>query len=146
MKSAYPDPNRVWQRVLAPDPTEQQTLQMLLRQLSLDIAYLSQRSKAPEDPVAAQLIREYTGQLHSLRGILLLTGGSIPADAAGAADHSLRRCFDHAMRRLGAYQLRSSDPVYGPVFRQLAEQTGQHCFLLTRLLGKGLHGRKEKGR
>lgn len=146
MRSIHPDPNRVWQRVLSPEPKELQTLQMLLRQLSLDLAYLSQRSKNQEDPVAAQLIREYAGQKHSLKGILLLTGGSIPGEATGAADHSLRRCFDHALRRLGEYQLRSSDPVYGPVFRQLAEQTGQHCFRITQLLGKELPGRKEKGR
>ena len=146
MKPTDPNPDRVWQRVLSPEPKEQQTLQLLLRQLSLDIVYLSQRNKLPEDPVAALLIREYTGQLHSLKGILLLSGSSIPREATEAAGHSLRRCFDHALHRLSQYQLRASDPVYGPVFRELAAQTGQHCFRLTQLLGKRLHEGKEKGR
>ena len=135
MKPKYPDAARVWQRVLPPEPREQQTLQTLMRQLHLDMAYLKQRSKGGEDPTVGLLIREYTGQLHSLRGILLLTGGSLPRESGGMTDHSLSRCFDHALQRLAAWQLRSADPVFGPVFRKLAQQTEHHCFCLTQLLG-----------
>jgi hypothetical protein len=142
MRSEYPDPGRVWQRVLQTEPQEQQTLQMLLRQLSMDLAFLKRHPVAKDDP----LIMEYAEQLHSLKGILLLTGGSIPRDTASVSEHSLQRCFDHGLRRLSAYQLRTSDPVYGPVFRELAAQTGQHCFRITQLLGRSLQGGKEKGR
>ena len=49
------------------------------------------------------LIREYTGQLHCLKGILILTGGTVPRTAPTCPpDHSLRRCFDGALQRLGA--------------------------------------------
>ena len=136
MKSHYPDAGRVWQRVLTTEPQEQQTLQMLIRQLQLDILYLKHRAKAGDDSVPGLLIREYTGQLQSLRGIVRLVGGNLPKDPGGAADHSLSRCFNHALQRLGAYQLRSSDPVYGPVFRDLARQTEQHCRYVAQLLGQ----------
>lgn len=135
MKSKYPNPAQVWQRVHPPEPQEQQTLQSIIRQLALDIAYLKRHSKGGEDPSAGWLIREYTAQLHSLRGILLLTGGHLPREAGTAADHSLRQCYDHALQRLAAYQLRSADPVYGPVFRELAGQTQRHCLTITQLLG-----------
>lgn len=135
MKRNTPDAARVWQRVLSPGPQEQQSLQMLLRQLSLDHAYLQRLSKA-DDRFPGQLLQEYADQLRCLRGILALTGGSIPRPSpASPPEHSLSRCYDHALQRLGAYQLRSSDPVYGPVFRDLAQQTEHHCRWITELLG-----------
>ena len=138
MKSKYPDAARVWQRVLAPGPQGQQTLQMLLRQLSLDTAYLKKLSKAGEDPTLGLLIREYTGQSHCLRGILMLTGGSLPRSATGPlTENSLSRCYDHALQRLAAWRLRSADPVYGPVFQDLSRQTERHCRCIAELLGSG---------
>lgn len=135
MKSNYPDPSQVWQRVHPPEPSEQQSLQLLIRQLQQDLGYLKQRYQTGEDPTAGQLIKEYTGQIRSLRGILLLTGGNLPRQTTSPEAHSLSRCFDQAHRRLSAYQLRSSDPVYGPVFRELARQAEQHCFRITQLIG-----------
>lgn len=136
MKSNYPNASRVWQRVLPPEPQEQQSVQMLMRQLSLDLAYLRQRANTGEDSVSGVLIREYRAQLQTLNGILRLTGGHSPREAGAAADHSLSRCFDNALRRLGAYQLRSADPVYGPVFRDLARQTEQHCRFIMQMTGQ----------
>ena len=129
MKQKYPDASRVWQRVLPQEPREQQSLQMLLRQLSLDCAYLKRLGKS------GLLLQEYTDQQSCLKGILFLTGSSLPRDGGSPADHSLSRCYDHALQRLAAYQLRSSDPVYGPVFRDLAHQTEHHCRLIAELLG-----------
>lgn len=137
MKPKYPDAARVWQRVLPTVPEEQKSLQMLLWQLSLDQAFFKQLAKNPEEPMLGQLLREYAGQYHCLKGILTLSGGRFPRKApTSPPDHSLRRCFDHALQRLGAFQLRSSDPVYGPVFRDLARQTEYHCRCITQLLGK----------
>lgn len=135
MRPKYPDAARVWQRVHPSEPQEQQTLQMMIRQLSMDITYLKQRNKTGDDPTVGQLIREYAKQLHSLRGILILTGSSLPREAGAIPDHSLHRCYDHALQRLAAYQLRSSDPVYGPVFRELSTETAHCCFCITQLLG-----------
>jgi hypothetical protein len=102
---------------------------MLLRQLSLDCTYLKRLGKS------SPLLQEYTDQQNCLKGILFLTGGRLPREGGNPADHSLRRCYEHALQRLGAYQLRSSDPVYGPVFRDLAQQTEHHCRLIAELLG-----------
>ena len=135
MKPNFPDAAQVWQRVLSQEPTEPQSLQMLMRQLSLDLAYLKHRTKNSRNSIPELLIREYAEQLHALKGIALLTGSSFPREVTGIADHSLQRCYDHGLLRLGAYQLRTSDPVYGPVFRCLARQTEQHCLRITQLLG-----------
>ena len=135
MKPKHPDAARVWQRVFSSEPTQQLSLQMLMRQLSQDIAYLKHRSKGGGDSTAELLIREYADQLQALKGIALLTGTPLPREVTGTADHSLQRCYDHTLQRLGAYQLRTSDPVYGPVFRCLARQTERHCLRITQLLG-----------
>jgi hypothetical protein len=102
---------------------------MLLRQLSLDHAFLKRL------PKSGTLLQEYADQQNCLKGILSLTGGSLPREGGNMADHSLRRCYDHALQRLSAWQLRSSDPVYGPVFRDLAQQTEHHCRLIAELIG-----------
>ena len=147
MNGKHTDAARVWQRVLAPAPQEQQTLQFLARQLSLDQGYLKQLSKGNDDRTLGQLVQEYASQLRCLRGILKLSGGSLPGHVpASPPDHSLGRCFDHALQRLAACQIRSSDPVYGPVFRELAKQTEHHCRCITELLGSNLKEGKEKGR
>lgn len=129
MKPKYPDASRVWQRVLPQEPQEQQSLQMLLRQLSLDHAFLKRL------PKGGSLLQDYADQQNCLKGILILTGGNLPREGGSMSEHSLRNCYDHALQRLAAYQLRSSDPVYGPVFRDLARQTEHHCRLITELLG-----------
>ena len=136
MNSKYPHADQVWQRVLAPGPGEQQSLQMLLRQLSMDTAYLKRLARGNEGPVLTRLLQEYASQQGCLKGILKLTSGSLPRSVTGTLpDHSLRRCFDHGLQRLAAFQLRTADPVYGPVFRDLARQTETHCRLITELLG-----------
>ena len=132
MKTNYPNPSRVWQRVHPPELREPPTLQILLQQLMQDSTYLRQLLKSNDQP----LVQEYTRQQHCLRGILILSGGNLPRTSpAIPRDQSLSRCYSHALQRLSAYQLRSSDPVYGPVFRNLAQQTEHHCRLITELLG-----------
>lgn len=147
MKPNSPDAARVWQRVLAPVPQEQQTLQLLFRQLRLDHEYLKRLAKSGEDRLPTLLVQEYLGQLQCLKGLLSLTGGRLPGNMpTKLPDHSLSRCFDHALQRLAAYQLRTSDPVYGPVFRDLAGQTEHHCRSIVQLLGSNLKEGKENGR
>ena len=147
MKPKHPDAARVWQRVLAPAPQEQQTLHSLSRQLSLDHGYLKQLAKDNDDRLLGLLVQEYLGQLHCLKGILMLSAGNLPRNTVSRPpDHSLSRCFDHGLQRLAAYQLRTSDPVYGPVFRDLAGQTEHHCRCIVQLLGSSLREGKEKGR
>ena len=147
MNAKYPDAAGVWQRVLAPATQEQQTLPLLARQLSMDLGYLKQLSKGNEDRTLRSLVQEYTGQLRCINGLLVLSGGTLPRNATTALrGHSLRRCYDHSLQRLSAYQLRSSDPVYGPVFRDLAGQTEQHCRRIAELLGSTFEKGMEKGR
>ena len=147
MKPTHPEAARIWQRVLIPEPREQQTLQLLMRQLSLDHAYLKQLTKANDDRTVELLVQEYAEQFRCLKGILILSADSLPRNVStGGAGNSLRGCFDHALQRLSAYQLRSSDPVYGPVFRDLAGQTEHHIRYIAQLLGSSLKEGNEKGR
>lgn len=131
MNSKYPDPAQVWQRVHPTDNGEQQTLQGLLQLLAQDRAFLQQ--KLGEVP----LTREYADQIACLKGILILSGGKLPRNVPNPKSSlTLGRCYDHALQRLSAYQLRSADPIYGPVFRQLAQQTQHHCQLITESIGR----------
>lgn len=131
MNSKYPNPAQVWQRVHPTDTGERQTLQGLLQQLAQDRAFL-QRTLGD-----VPLTREYGDQFACIKGILVLTGGRPPRKGASPPqDLTLGRCYDHALQRLSAYQLRSADPVYGPVFRQLAQQTQHHCQLITESIGR----------
>ena len=132
MKPKFPDASQVWRRVHSPEPAEQLTLQMLLHRLNQDCASLRQFLKSNDHP----LLQEYNRQINCLKGILILTGGTPPRTSpAVPRDHTLSHCYDHALQRLAAYQLRSSDPVYGPVFRDLSHQTEHHCRLIAELLG-----------
>lgn len=125
------DPAQVWQRVYPEASGAQQTLQGLLMQLWQDRAFLQQAIGS--DP----LIQEYTDQASCLKGLLILTGGRVPRNSPPVKNRlTLRQCYDHALQRLGAYQLRSSDPVYGPVFRNLAQQTERHLRLIVQHIGQ----------
>ena len=138
MKQHRPTEAQIWQRVRGPEAQEQQTLHMLLRQLQADTDYLRQLSaQNPEQPLLKQLIQEYTGQNNCIKGILLLSVGSIPKTVGGSCD-SLRRCYDHILQRLAAYRLRCADPIYGAAFTRLAGQSEAHCCTLAQLLGLGL--------
>lgn len=131
MKHNDLDPAQVWQRVYPRESGEPQTLQGLLMQLWQDRAFLQQTIGS--DP----LIQEYADQASCLKGLLILTGGRVPRNAPPVKNRlTLRQCYDHALQRLGAYQLRSSDPVYGPVFRNLAQQTERHLRLIVQHIGQ----------
>ena len=135
MKPNYPNAARVWQRVLSQDAPQQQSIPMLMVQLKQDIHLLKQRINNGST-AAELLIREYTDQYHSLKGMTLHTGGRLPGEVTALAGHTLQICYDHALLRLSAYQLRISDPTYGPVFRCLAQQTEQHCQKILQLSGE----------
>jgi hypothetical protein len=131
MKSNYPNPAQVWQRVYPKESGELQTLQGLLQQLKQDRAFLQQI--LGDDP----LVREYGDQFACVKGVLMLTGGTPPrSTAVSKVKLTLTECYHHALHRLAAYQLRSSDPVYGPVFRNLAQQTERHCRLIVQIIGQ----------
>lgn len=134
MKPNYPDAARVWQRVMPREQT-QPSMQMLMVQLKQDILFLKQRFKSSSSG-AEQLIREYTDHYYTLKGIALRTGSRFPGEVSPMAGHSLQVCYDHALQRLSAYQLRISDPAYGPVFRSLAPQAENHCQKILQLSGE----------
>ena len=133
MHSNNPDAYAVWQRVHPSGSPEPQPLQILLQQLQQDQAFLIKRNRREDQP----LLQELTTQIHCLKGIVMLSGGTLPRNIpAPPPDHSLRRCYDHTLQRLTAYQLRSSDPVYGPVFRNLAQEAEHHCRLIAERVGR----------
>lgn len=138
MKQRNSTEAQIWQRVRSPQVQEQQTLHRILQQLQGDTDYLRQlQLRVPDQLLIKQLIQENAGQLQCLRGILLLSTGSIPRTPGDHCD-SLRRCYDHNLQRLADYRLRCADPVYGAAFTQLSKQSEVHCCTLAQLLGMGI--------
>ena len=130
MNAQYPDAAQVWQRVHPLTPGEVPTLQTLYLELRQDLAFLQSLKRAPA------LVKHYTEQQNCLKGLMILSGDRLPKNTpAPFQDHSLSRCYDHALRRLSAFQLRSADPIYGPVFRELAQETQHNCRQIAQLLG-----------
>ena len=48
---------------------------------------------------------------------------------------TLERCYHRSRRCMTEYLARSADVEFGVVFEKLAKREGEHCFLITKLLG-----------
>lgn len=135
---------RVWQRVQGTQqPREQGLLELISGELTNGSTYLQLSRQFQGKP--AQRLRQLTEQTQDhaacLKGIYTLLAGNRPMAQAmpvprEKADMMLRRCYGRAMRCLAAYEARSTDPEYGPVFARLADREREHCRLLLELLGK----------
>ena len=132
---------QVWQRVSPPAPglSERETMLQLVRQLQCVRARFL-RSSAKGTPLERllyhQLAQTYLQEAACLKGVILLTAGAGVKEAANLSPTpTLGQCYRHALSRLNIYTLRSADPLSGPAFRQLEDQTRQHCMALLQLLG-----------
>ena len=97
------------------------------------------------DPQKAALIHQLYAQeranLVCLKGIYILSTGeqpSIPVQQPSPAPVNtlLRRCYSWEIRCAALYEEKSTDPEYGPVFAQLAQQERRHCQMLAELIGR----------
>lgn len=139
---------RVWQRVSAP-PTppglsDRETILQLHRQLLCDRGcfrkYAPGRSPA-EQVLLRQLEQAYAEEAACIKGIIALTTGAAAKDSVNLSPTAgLRQCYRNALARLTAYSLRTADPLCAPAFRQLEEQTRQHCLTLLKLMGMASKG------
>jgi hypothetical protein len=123
---------QVWQRVQENSPSlqERQTLQHLMGQLEADAAYARKKG-------SATLGEQLEQQILALRGIQALSTGNPPGGTPRSQPtQNWRQCYDHALKRLKEYLLRSADPQFSPVYTCLAEQTKAHCCLIAQLAGK----------
>lgn len=139
---------RVWQRVSAPPASpglsERETMLQLHRQLLCDRGYF--RKYAPgrspaEQVLLRQLEQAYAEEAVCIKGITALTTGAAAKDPVNLSPTAgLRQCYRNALARLTAYSLRTADPLCAPAFRQLEEQTRQHCLTLLKLMGMASKG------
>jgi len=83
------------------------------------------------------MLAEISGFLR-LSGSIQLAGGGKLSLKLTTEDPAiaLRRCYGREMRCLAAYEARSGDSEYGPVFVQMAQQEREHCKNILHLLGK----------
>ncbi len=141
---------RVWQRVqgeaepASPLPPTAQALAAAEMEQAMAFLQLSRQLQGREKALVRRLYEEEKAHADTLRGIHFLMTGKRPVlRTAPAEQHTpeiaLRKCCGASLRAMKAYEGRSADPEYGPVFASLARQEKDHCALLLELLG-GLKG------
>ena len=140
---------RVWQRVQGekkegqPSPATENLPALIMEQLQLSNAYrlLADRMHGKDGAVLIRLAREANAQAVCMKGIVTLINGFAPRSAGAPQQQSntdtvLRRCYGAELRLLKAYENRSGDAEYGPVFDRLAARGREHCCTLLELIGK----------
>ncbi len=87
-----------------------------------------------------RLFQEEQAHAACLKGIYTLMTGRRPLVRAPGprqepVEITLRRCYGREMQSLAAYEARTGDREYGPVFARLAEQERQHCRTVLEIIG-----------
>ena len=135
---------RVWDRVNdAAGTGDAQAILGLLREELLDAATyqkLMRRLPPPQAAAVRELARQEQAHATCLKGIYTMLSGEKPvlpppAVADDPPEVVLRRCYGREMRALAQYEARRTDPLYGHVFRKLAQEEQAHCHKLLELLG-----------
>lgn len=136
---------RVWQRVQgeAPAPDYKWIPEMIAQEKAGGATYLhlSHHFGGKEGAMLRRMFEEAQVHISCLRGIYrLITGERCQVHTNPIAPEdppvALRRCYGREMRCLSAYEARSGDGEYGPVFTQLAQQKKEHCKNILHLIGK----------
>lgn len=145
MQSNRDTARRVWQRVNSPQKESAATMgeREALRKLlalcfgdQMTFRAAAARASASEQLLLRQLEKNCADEAACLRGIhLLVTGGALktPTQTGGG---NLRQCYQNTLARLSGYSLRTGDPLCGPAYRQLEQQSRQQALLLLQLMGK----------
>ena len=136
---------RVWQRVQgeAPVPDHRCIPEMIAEEKAGGAVYLrlSHHFGGKEGAMLRRMFEEEQVHISCLRGIYRLITGErcqvhtkpLPPEDPAIA---LRRCYGQEMRCLAAYEARSGDAEYGPVFAQMAREEREHCKNILHLIGK----------
>ncbi len=135
---------QVWDRVKGANPAgDSQAILKLIEEELLDAATyqkLSRHLPPPQAAVARQLAQQEQAHAVCLKGIYTMLSGEKPALSPPSVTDDppgivLRRCYGREMRCLAQYEARRGDPLYGHVFRKLAQEEQAHCHRLLELLG-----------
>lgn len=136
----------VWERVRGGNSGGQSTGDSLLSLITGEITdattylALSRQMTGKESVLLRRLFDEEQAHAACLKGIYTLITGSRPTVRTTPPEKepievTLRKCYGREMRCLAAYEERSGDREYGPVFARLAAQERDHCKLVLELLG-----------
>ena len=135
---------RVWQRVQGSNADSAAVgLQGLLMRAAGDAQVyqsLSRRYTGKASHILQQMAQQEQSHIACLKGICTLVRGAAPSFPvsplpADTPETALRKCYRSALQSLAEYEARSSDPDYGQVFSQLAQQKRTHCVHILSLLG-----------
>lgn len=135
---------QVWDRVQKAEPTgDSQAILKLIEEELLDAATyqkLSRQLPPPQAAAARQLAGQEQAHAICLKGIYTMLSGekpplSPPVVSADPPGITLRRCYGREMRCLAQYEARRGDPLYGHIFRRLAQEEQAHCHKILELLG-----------
>ena len=86
------------------------------------------------------MTRETRAQRQCLAGIFAIVTGEpprhqTPTPDGGTVQTRLKKSYARAMHLLAAFEGRSKDPEYGPVFQRLAARQQEHCRNILEILG-----------
>ena len=136
---------QVWQRVQgqSPAPDYKWIPEMIAQEKAGGTIYLhlSHHFGGKEGAMLRRMFEEEQSHISCLRGIYrLITGERCQVHTNPAPPEepaiALRRCYGQEMRCLAAYESRTGDAEYGPVFAQLAKEEREHCRNILHLIGK----------
>lgn len=131
---------RVWSRVRGEEAQEILTLEELLARQWEDAALYLQLHHRTGDGRFQKLHQQKQAHCACLRGICRLLTGEPPSvpkrpPIRESLDITLSRCYGRELESLCAFQQRSQDPSYGPVYARMAQQSQEHCRIILELLG-----------
>ena len=87
-----------------------------------------------------RMARESRVQRACLSGIFAIVTGEpprhqTPTPDGGTVQSRLKKSYTRALHLLAAFEGRSRDPEYGPVFQRLATRQQEHCRNILEILG-----------
>lgn len=138
-----PNAGRPWERS-RPEETPETGLQQLAAvQMELMGVYarLSRQFQGREREMLVSLRGQCMEQVRCLKGMYrMITGRMLHAAAIPPMEErtevALRRCYGKALRQISAYESRVHQPEYGCVYEHLLREEKNHCWTLTRLVGR----------
>ena len=104
-------------------------------------ARLSRMFQGRERELLISLRGQCMEQVRCIRGMYrMITGTALHTAAVPPpeerAEAALRRCYGKALRQMAAYESRLQQPEYGCVFEHMIREEKNHCWTLTRLMGR----------
>ena len=138
-----PDTGRQWQRLREQETPETGLQQLVAVQMELMGVYarLSRFFQGREREMLVSLRGQCMEQVRCIRGMYrMITGTALHTAAVPPpeerAEAALRRCYGKALRQMAAYESRLQQPEYGCVFEHMIREEKNHCWTLTRLMGR----------